>query len=206
MVNAPDSGGSGYDLNVARQAYQTASGMGASAKVMLALFEAGIVESRFQNLSGGDRDSAGFLQQRPSQGWGSKEQVMNVAYATTQFVTKAKKIENSVTTSGQLAQAVQRSAYPLRYDAASLNAQALLKQVSGSTAVPPAGSTTNVGGGGLGEAVSTITNPHTWLRVAMILAGGILVIAALALLGWDSAPPIAKTVVKAVVTKKVPLK
>lgn len=65
MVNAPDSGGSGYDLNVARQAYQTASGMGASAKVMLALFEAGIVESRFQNLGGGDRDSAGFLQQRP---------------------------------------------------------------------------------------------------------------------------------------------
>ena len=194
----------GYDLNVARQAYQTASSMGASAKVMLALFEAGIVESEFQNLSSGDRDSAGFLQQRPSQGWGTKEQVMNVAYATTKFVTEAQKLENKVTTSGQLAQAVQRSAYPLRYDAVALQAQALLGQVKGSTAlvVLPAGNVDSSGSSGFDK----LTDPHTWLRVATILAGGILVLAALALFGWDAAPETAKTVAKAVALKKVPIK
>jgi len=185
----------GYDLNVARQAYQTAASMGASAKVMLALFEAGIVESGFQNLSGGDRDSAGFLQQRPSEGWGTKEQVMNVSYATTKFVTEAKKQENHYVTSGQLAQAVQRSAFPGRYDAVSLQAQALLKQVQGSTAVVlPAG---NVGSSGeSSNGFSKITDPHTWLRLATIVGGGILVLAALAMLGWDNAPETAKTVAK----------
>lgn len=195
----------GYDLNVARQAYQTASSMGASAKVMLALFEAGIVESEFQNLSSGDRDSAGFLQQRPSQGWGTKEQVMNVAYATTKFVTEAKKLENHFTTSGQLAQAVQRSAYPLRYDAVSLQASALLRQIQGSTAVVlPAGNVDSSGSSSSG--IGKITDPHTWLRLATILAGGILVLVALAILGWDQAPETAKTVAKAVVLKKVPIK
>lgn len=183
-----------YDLNVAQQAYQTASSMGASAKVMLALFEAGIVESGFRNLSSGDRDSAGFLQQRPSQGWGTKEQVMNVSYATTKFVTEAKKLEGHVTTSGQLAQAVQRSAYPLRYDAAALQAQALLRQVQGmgSTALVPVGNVDSSGSSGFGK----LTDPHTWLRVATVIAGGVLVLVALAMLGWDNAPEGAKTAAK----------
>lgn len=192
-----------YDLNVVRTAYQTAVSMGVSDKVMLALFEAGIVESGFRNLNSGHLDSRGFLQQRPSQGWGTVEQVMNPAYATTKFVTEAKKLENKFATSGQLAQAVQRSAYPLKYDAVAFEARALLDKTKGSTVTEPA---SNVDGGGIGGAVSTITNPHTWFRVALILAGGVLLIAALVMLGWNSAPPIVKTVAKAVVTKKVPVK
>ena len=82
----------GYDYTVATTAYQTAIQLNASYKVMLALFEAGIVESGMRNIDYGDRDSLGFLQQRPSQGWGSKAQVMDVKHATTKFVNEAKRI------------------------------------------------------------------------------------------------------------------
>lgn len=43
-------------------------------------------ESGLRNLDYGDRDSLGAFQQRPSQGWGTPEQVMNVPHATTSFL------------------------------------------------------------------------------------------------------------------------
>ena len=43
-------------------------------------------ESGLRNLDYGDRDSLGVFQQRPSQGWGTPAQVMNVAHATTTFL------------------------------------------------------------------------------------------------------------------------
>ena len=43
-------------------------------------------ESGIRNLDYGDRDSLGAFQQRPSQGWGTPEQVLNVAHATTTFL------------------------------------------------------------------------------------------------------------------------
>ena len=43
-------------------------------------------ESGIRNLDYGDRDSLGVFQQRPSQGWGTPEQVMNVPHATTSFL------------------------------------------------------------------------------------------------------------------------
>lgn len=45
-----------------------------------------VQESRLRNLDYGDRDSLGVFQQRPSQGWGTPEEVMNVAHATTSFL------------------------------------------------------------------------------------------------------------------------
>jgi cell wall-associated NlpC family hydrolase len=42
-------------------------------------------ESTLRNLSRGDRDSIGLFQQRPSQGWGTPNQLMNPTYAATQF-------------------------------------------------------------------------------------------------------------------------
>ena len=41
-------------------------------------------ESKLRNLSGGDRDSIGLFQQRPSQGWGTPEQVADPRYAAVQ--------------------------------------------------------------------------------------------------------------------------
>ncbi|HET6920987.1 MAG TPA: hypothetical protein VFI46_16210, partial [Jiangellaceae bacterium] len=43
-------------------------------------------ESGIRNLDYGDRDSLGVFQQRPSQGWGTPGQVMDVAHATTSFL------------------------------------------------------------------------------------------------------------------------
>lgn len=43
-------------------------------------------ESGIRNLDYGDRDSLGAFQQRPSQGWGTPDQVRNVAHATTTFL------------------------------------------------------------------------------------------------------------------------
>ncbi len=136
----------GYDMAVVRTAYSTAKSLHASDKVMLALFEAGIVESGFRNLTYGDRDSIGFLQQRPSQGWGTREQIMSPAYATTKFVQAAKPLESHYATAGQLAQAVQRSAFPLKYDSVRVKASELLNSV-------------DIGGGG-GDFSSPTTDSN----------------------------------------------
>ena len=45
-------------------------------------------ESGLRNLSYGDRDSLGLFQQRPSQGWGTAEQVTTPTYAAAAFYQK----------------------------------------------------------------------------------------------------------------------
>ena len=99
----------------------------ASPKVRLAAFEAAIVESGVHNLYHGDRDSLGVFQQRPSQGWGTPAQVTNVDYAATQFITRAI-AANGSQSAGQLAQDVQRSAFPDRYDQVALQAMSLIEK------------------------------------------------------------------------------
>jgi hypothetical protein len=42
-------------------------------------------ESDLENLPYGDRDSVGVFQQRPSQGWGTRQELLNPIYATTKF-------------------------------------------------------------------------------------------------------------------------
>ncbi|CAM3418519.1 hypothetical protein [Stackebrandtia soli] len=66
--------------------------------------------------TGGDHDSVGIFQQRPSSGWGSIEECMDVEYAATAFFKSLKQIKGwddmSLTAA---AQAVQVSAYPDAY-------------------------------------------------------------------------------------------
>lgn len=73
-------------------------------------------ESELRNLDGGDRDSAGLFQQRPSQGWGSFDQVTDPVYAAEAFFSALVTVEQwqrmPVTVA---AQTVQRSAYPDAY-------------------------------------------------------------------------------------------
>jgi hypothetical protein len=99
--------------NVIALAMAKARMMHASHKVALALIEAGIVESGLRNLNYGDRDSLGFLQQRPSQGWAHP---MDISYAAWDFLRRAIPIQGHYSSAGHLAQAVQRSAFPARYD------------------------------------------------------------------------------------------
>ncbi|MEU5726006.1 hypothetical protein ABZ783_29860 [Micromonospora sp. NPDC047738] len=73
-------------------------------------------ESHLRNIAHGDRDSLGLFQQRPSQGWGTPEQVQDPRYAARKFYAALKKVrgweEMRVT---EAAQRVQRSAYPEAY-------------------------------------------------------------------------------------------
>lgn len=81
-------------------------------------------ESSLQDLDGGDRDSAGAFQQRPSMNWGSLSQVSDPVFASKSFygvnpdspnpgLTQIDNWENI--DPGVAAQDVQSSAYPDEY-------------------------------------------------------------------------------------------
>ncbi|GLY01497.1 hypothetical protein Acsp01_18760 [Actinoplanes sp. NBRC 101535] len=74
-------------------------------------------ESKLENLEDGDRDSVGLFQQRPSQGWGTVEEISDPRYSAGRFYTALKKVEGweemRIT---DAAQTVQRSAYPEAYE------------------------------------------------------------------------------------------
>lgn len=63
-----------------------------------------------------DHDSLGLFQQRPSQGWGTPDQIMDPKYASKKFYDKLLKVPNWATIPLTVAaQTVQRSAYPDAY-------------------------------------------------------------------------------------------
>ena len=73
-------------------------------------------ESRLTNLDYGDLDSLGMFQQRPSQGWGTAEQVTDMTYATNIFYDHLLKVPDWQTIPVEdAAQEVQRSGYPDLY-------------------------------------------------------------------------------------------
>nr|WP_281900590.1 hypothetical protein [Phytohabitans aurantiacus] len=90
-------------------------------------------ESKLENLSGGDRDSIGLFQQRPSQGWGTVEQISDPRYASTKFYAALKKVrgwENMRIT--EAAQRVQRSAFPNAYEKWAEESAVLAKALMGN--------------------------------------------------------------------------
>jgi hypothetical protein len=103
-----------------------------SHRLMLALMEAAWVESHVNNLNCGDRDSLGVFQQRPSAGWCSpKSLCLNIVHATDKFIDKAIRVARPSMTPGQLAQAVQVSAFPARYDQSKAKAESILASIGG---------------------------------------------------------------------------
>lgn len=117
--------------------YQVGRAMGMSSRdIQIGLMTA-IVESGLRNVNYGDRDSLGLFQQRPSQGWGTPEQVLNPRYAAQKFFSALKNVGNRTQISmGSAAQAVQRSAYPGRYDQQIGNVRALWPRVAGAAGDP----------------------------------------------------------------------
>jgi hypothetical protein len=94
-------------------------------------------ESKLQNLEGGDRDSLGLFQQRPSQDWGTPAQIMDPRYSAMQFYKALMKIKGwENLTVAQAAQAVQKSAdgslYARWEDKARVLASALTGEESGA--------------------------------------------------------------------------
>lgn len=107
---------------VLNEALNEAQRFGATHKETKALVEALIVESGIRNLPYGDADSVGALQQRPSTGW---KHASNVRLAVRDFLKAARGVHGA-SSSGALAQAVQRSAFPGRYMAHAGEAERLI--------------------------------------------------------------------------------
>jgi hypothetical protein len=128
---------------IAQQVLDVADSLNAPAKATLALMEACIVESTLHNLAGGDADSRGVLQVRDStarpMGIDNRDpSACAHAFLQRGFTGRGGAISlaraHSGWTAGQIAQAVQGSAYPKRYDGAQIEAQAWLDAYSGSSA------------------------------------------------------------------------
>lgn len=89
-------------------------------------------ESKLRNIAYGDRDSVGLFQQRPSQGWGTPDQLQDPVYATNAFLDVLVKVDGwrdlSVT---RAAQKVQRSAFPDAYGQHEAQARAWASALTG---------------------------------------------------------------------------
>jgi hypothetical protein len=90
-------------------------------------------ESKLRNLSGGDRDSVGLFQQRPSQGWGTPEQLQDPHYAAGAFYVHLMKVNGWHTKRiTDAAQAVQRSGHPEAYQKWEADADTLAAALLGT--------------------------------------------------------------------------
>lgn len=96
-----------------------------------------IQESKLRNITYGDRDSVGLFQQRPSQGWGSVEELTDPVYATNAFYDALVKVDGwqdmRIT---EIAQEVQRSAFPEAYADHEHEGRAIASSLAGHS---PAG-------------------------------------------------------------------
>lgn len=91
-------------------------------------------ESGLRNLPSGDRDSVGLFQQRHSQGWGTRAQILDPVYAAGKFydaLTDVKGWQQLSLT--KAAQAVQYSAFPDAYAKWEAQATTLARALGGST-------------------------------------------------------------------------
>ncbi|MCV2464366.1 C40 family peptidase [Streptomyces sp. ICN988] len=94
----------------------TGVAMNIPARGQVVALATALQESGLRNLTYGDRDSLGLFQQRPSQGWGTANEILDPVHASTKFYEGLKKVSGwqslSVT---QAAQAVQKSGFPEAY-------------------------------------------------------------------------------------------
>ncbi|MFE7406087.1 hypothetical protein [Isoptericola sp. NPDC057559] len=105
-------------------------------------------ESRLVNIDYGDRDSLGLFQQRPSQGWGTPEQIMDPVYSTGAFYDGLVEVDGyqdmEIT---DAAQAVQRSGFPEAYAQHETRSRAWASALTGHSpgavtcTLPPAAET-----------------------------------------------------------------
>jgi hypothetical protein len=106
--------------------------MGVPIRGWVIAVAAAIQESDLRNLAGGPDDSVGLFQQRPSQDWGTPQQLRDPVYAAGKFYQRLLTVvgwpQMPLT---EAAQAVQRSAYPDAYAKREPDATRLVNAVSG---------------------------------------------------------------------------
>jgi LysM repeat protein len=125
----------------ARIIIQIGRSLGVSDRGIVIALAAAMQESSLRNITYGDRDSVGVFQQRPSTGWGTKSQLLDVAHAARLFFGGPSNPNKGRTrglldiagwqnmTLTQAAQKVQISAYPNAYAKWEKSAVAWLAQL-----------------------------------------------------------------------------
>lgn len=142
-ADAHVDGLSSVQLGNARIVHNVSVQMGLPQRAAVIAIATALQESDLHNLghlgAANDHDSLGLFQQRPSQGWGSPEQIMNPVYASAKFY------QNLISIAGWehlpltiAAQTVQRSAFPNAYAKHESHAAAVVAGVAskGSWAIP----------------------------------------------------------------------
>lgn len=118
---------------------RVAAERGLPGQATLVALMTALQESQLQNLSYGDRDSLGLFQQRPSAGWGTREQILDPVYSIQAFFGGAAPPTppGLVDIDGwtampytEAAQAVQVSAFPDAYARHEDTARAIAEQAN----------------------------------------------------------------------------
>lgn len=105
---------------------------GLPARAVTIALATAIQESKLTNIDYGDRDSLGLFQQRPSQGWGTEEEILNPLLSTHKFYDALVEVDGyqdlPIT---EAAQAVQRSGHPDAYADHAVDARTLASALTG---------------------------------------------------------------------------
>ncbi|MGY3203902.1 heavy metal transporter [Streptomyces sp. TE5632] len=92
-------------------------------------------ESALRNIDYGDRDSLGLFQQRPSQGWGTPEEIMDPVYSAEKFYEGLEKVPGYTRLPLTVAaQRVQLSGFPQAYAKHEPDATLLAAALTGHSA------------------------------------------------------------------------
>ena len=117
-----------YKVSCARVIVDTIHARGLTERAAVIAITTAIIESRLDNLDGGDATSVGLFQQQ--KGWGSHDQRMNAVWTTNRFINELELFypNGSWKTGaiGPICQAVQRSDHPERYQPQVPDAQRIV--------------------------------------------------------------------------------
>lgn len=139
-VVSADGDGTSYEFT-AEQAVNAATisavgtNRGMPERAVTIALATALQESALRNLGHGDRDSLGLFQQRPSQGWGTEQEILDPAYAAGEFYEHLDKVPDYKQLPLTVAaQRVQRSGYPEAYAKHEPDATLLAAALTGRAA------------------------------------------------------------------------
>lgn len=124
------------------------TGKGMPERAVTIALATAIQESSLRNIDYGDRDSLGLFQQRPSQGWGTPEQIMDPVYSSEKFYEHLAEVPGySRLPLTVAAQRVQKSGFPQAYAKHERDASLLAAALTGraATTLTCGGATENPG-------------------------------------------------------------
>lgn len=139
-VVSDEAGGATYEFTP-EQAVNAATiaavgtGRGMPERAVTIALATSLQESGLRNIEHGDRDSLGLFQQRPSQGWGTKKQILDPTYAAGVFYKHLAKVRDYPKLPLTVAaQRVQRSGFPEAYAKHEMDATLLSAALTGNSA------------------------------------------------------------------------